>query len=110
MIDIRAAAGRATTSQPGIVTRHCFSSGSHYDPDNVCFGPLIAVDEHTVEPGMGFASHRHRGVQILSWVLAGDLSHRDAQAATTVLPGSVLLQRAGPGIEHSERNAREDVA
>ena len=109
MISVHRAASRFVTQQPGITTRHCFSSGSHYDPANVAFGALIAVDEHLVSPGAGFAAHRHRGVELVSWVLDGALLHSDATGrSVVVLPGSAQYQHAGSGIEHVECNASAD--
>ncbi len=91
---------------PGVTTRHCFSSGAHYDPANMAFGPLIALDEHVVAPGAGFGRHAHRGVDILTWVVAGTLRHEDtAGRVELVEPGTALRQSAGSGIEHVERNA-----
>ena len=108
MISIHRAASRLVTQQPGVTTWHCFSSGSHYDPANVAFGALIAVDEHLVSPGAGFAPHRHRGVELVSWVLDGALHHVDASRASLIEPGAVQHQIAGSGIEHVEWNASED--
>ena len=92
------------TSQPGIETRHVFSAGAHYDPDNLSFGPVIGCDEHTVATGAGFADHAHRGVVIVSWVLTGTLRHVDGDRDLTVVPGQVLVQATGDGIRHTESN------
>jgi quercetin 2,3-dioxygenase len=106
VIEVRRSADRFETVQAGIVTRHCFSSGAHYDPANVAFGALLAVDEHVVAPGAGFSRHAHRGIDIVSWVLAGTLRHEGAsESAILVTPGTALHQSAGSGIEHSEVNA-----
>jgi redox-sensitive bicupin YhaK (pirin superfamily) len=106
VIDVRPTAVRLETVQPGITTRHCFSSGAHYDPANIGFGSLIALDEHELAPGAGFGRHGHRGVEILSWVLTGTLHHEDtAGRVELVRPGTLLHQSAGSGIEHTERNA-----
>ncbi len=106
MIDVRRSADRFETVQPGIVTRHCFSSGAHYDPANVAFGALLAVDEHVLAPSAGFSRHAHRGIDIVSWVLAGTLRHEGPSPhPLLVTPGPVLHQAAGSGIEHSEANA-----
>jgi quercetin 2,3-dioxygenase len=103
-IDVRRAANRARIEQPGIVTWHSFSAGPHYDPNNISFGALIAHDEHLLAAAAGFPKHAHRGVDIVSWVLDGEL-HHDGQ---TIGVGSVLHQRTGDGIEHVETNARSD--
>lgn len=96
------------TEQPGIVTRHVFSAGSHYDPENLSAGPVIGCDEHVVAPGAGFDWHAHRGVVIVSWVLAGELRHEDADGRVLVVePGTVLVQATGSGVRHRETNASE---
>ena len=106
MIELHRAADRFETVQPGITTRHCFSSGAHYDPANTHFGALIAVDEHLLAPGAGFTRHAHRGVEIVSWVLDGALGHEDSAGRVELVePGTALHQSAGSGIEHTERNA-----
>lgn len=103
---IRSAA-RFRTEQPGIVSFHCFSAGPHYDPANLSFGPLLGWDEHLIAPGAGFAEHAHRGVEILSRVVAGQLSHAGAAGARLVGPGETFSQSAGDGIRHTERNVSE---
>ncbi|HEY3631857.1 MAG TPA: pirin family protein [Jatrophihabitantaceae bacterium] len=105
MIAIRRAADRTVTYGDGITTRHGFSAGAHYDPANVSFGRLIAHDLHVLAPGAGFGTHRHRSVEIVSWVLSGTLLHNDE---TAVRPGTVQHVSAGDGIEHSERNGGTD--
>ncbi|MFN2518395.1 MAG: pirin family protein [Jatrophihabitantaceae bacterium] len=108
MIDIRLAAARFETVRPGVTTRHCFSSGVHYEPDNTAFGPVLAVDEHVLAPGAGFGRHAHRGVEIVSWVLAGSLRHEESSGRTElVAPGTALCQSTGSGIVHVERNASD---
>ncbi len=107
MISVLRAADRFRTELDGIATRHCFSSGAHYDPENVACGPVIACDEHVVEPGAGFERHRHTGVELISWVLAGELRHESATRARTIGPGLVQHQLAGAPLEHAERNASD---
>lgn len=106
MIEVRGAASRYRTDQRGITTWHSFSAGAHYDPDNLRFGPITGCDEHIVEPGAGFDWHGHRGVLIVSWVLAGTLRHEDSNGVVRfVRPGVVLVQSSGEGIRHAETNA-----
>ena len=112
MITVHRAAQRFRTGQPGITTWHSFSSGAHYDPDNVAFGPVIACDEHLVAPGTGFGRHRHARVELVSWVIEGELRHEDdAGRAHGVAPGTAQYQLAGTGtgIEHVERNASDSA-
>ncbi|WP_049578462.1 pirin family protein [Streptomyces sp. SBT349] len=90
----------------GIDTRHVFSFGDFYDPDNARFGPLTACNEERLAPGAGFAPHPHRDVEIVSWVVEGELTHEDAAGRATVLaPGDVQRLTAGSGTTHAERNA-----
>jgi hypothetical protein len=106
MISVRRAAERFRTEQPGITTWHSFSSGPHYDPANLSFGPVVACDEHLVDPGAGFPSHPHARVELVSWVLDGSLEHEDPAGRTRVVaPGQAQYQLAGTGIRHAERNA-----
>lgn len=110
MITIHRAAARFRTESSGITTLHSFSSGAHYDPDNVSFGPVIACDEHLLDPGAGFERHPHARVELLSWVLDGALQHSDgAGRDRVVVPGQVQYQAAGSGIEHVERNASDSA-
>lgn len=105
-MNLRRAADRYHTEQPGIASWHCFSSGQYYDPDNVAFGRLIACDEHLLAPGAGFEPHSHAGVELVSWVLDGTLEHRDdAGRRQLIAPGRAQYQLAGAGIRHAERNA-----
>lgn len=100
---------RFRTERDGIESWHCFSAGSHYDPDNVAFGALIGVDEHLVAPGCGFDWHSHRGVTIISWILAGALRHeQDEHPPRIIRPGDVLVQITGDGIRHREMNAARE--
>jgi len=108
MIEIRRAGQRFRTDQPGITTRHSFSSGAHYDPGNLAFGPVVACDEHLLDPGAGFDRHPHARIELISWVLDGALCHEDADGRTrVVVPGQAQYQLAGAGIEHVERNASD---
>lgn len=89
----------------GVEARHAFSFSGHYDPKNVHFGALLAVNEETLAPGAGYDEHRHRDTEILTWVLSGALAHRDGDGhAGVVRPGMVQWQSAGSGITHTERN------
>jgi hypothetical protein len=106
MIDLRRAADRFRTDQPGITTWHSFSAGAHYEAENLSFGPLVGVDEHLVEAGAGFDWHAHRGVHIVSWVLDGTLRHEDSSGEVRLVrPGELFVQSAGTGIRHRETNA-----
>ena len=87
----------------GYFTRHSFSFGDHYDPENVAFGPLICNDDHRLKAGAGFDEHSHRDVEIVTWVLSGSLLHSDSEGRTAVVrPGEVQVLSAGSGVTHSE--------
>ncbi|MEO3751049.1 pirin family protein [Streptomyces sp. B6B3] len=90
----------------GIDTRHAFSFAGFYDPANVRFGPLTACNEERLAPGAGFDEHPHRDLEIVSWVIEGELTHEDSSGRVgTVRPGDVQRLTAGSGVRHVERNA-----
>ena len=93
----------------GIETWHAFSFGSHYDPQNVSFGLLLACNEERLAPNSGFAQHPHRDVEIVTWVIEGELHHEDdAGHRALVREGDIQRLSAGSGVLHSERNASPD--
>ncbi|MEU6170405.1 pirin family protein [Streptantibioticus parmotrematis] len=93
----------------GIETLHGFSFGPHYDPDNLRFGPLIAVNEERLAPGAGFEEHAHRDVEIVTFVVDGELAHDDTAGHRHVVrAGEIQWLSAGDGVRHTERNARPD--
>lgn len=102
---IRRAAVRAVTTTPWLTSRHSFSFGDHYDPDNTHYGLLLVNNDDIVSPGTGFDTHPHRDMEIVTWVLRGELSHRDSTGNHGVIyPGLAQRMSAGSGILHSERN------
>ncbi|MGH3344087.1 MAG: pirin family protein [Carbonactinosporaceae bacterium] len=106
MLDVRLGDARFATDDDEASTRHSFSFGSHYDPDNTHFGLLVAHNDHVVAPGSGFAPHDHRDVEIVTWVLAGVLAHEDSAGHCSVTrPGVIQRMSAGRGVRHAERNA-----
>lgn len=103
--DVRRAAERFRTETDGIVSRHSFSFGAHYDPTNVGHALLVAHNDDVVAPGSGYATHPHRDLEILTWVLDGGLLHEDSRGNTgLVVPGLAQRLSAGSGVLHSERN------
>ena len=88
-------------------TRHCFSFGPHYDPANTSFGPLVLHDEHRLAPGAGFAAHAHRGLDVVTWLLEGELVHGDSERRTVLTAGDLQVLRTGSGVVHSEHAGAE---
>lgn len=105
-LDVRRASDRFRTERGGITTLHSFSYGEHYDPDNVGFGPIIALNEECIPPGAGYEAHRHADVTIVTLVREGRLAHGATDGSSEILgPGDLRVVEAGAGIEHFERNA-----
>lgn len=107
MTYVQRAAERFRGGDPdaGIETWHAFSFSGFYDPDNVRFGPLAACNEERLAPGAGFAAHPHRDVEIVTWVVEGELTHEDSTGHVEVVrPGDLQRLSAGEGVHHSERN------
>lgn len=87
-------------------SRHSFKFGRHYHPAHGGHGLLIVSNDNKVAPGGGFGTHGHRDMEIVTWVLSGELEHRDSEGNYGVLhPGLAQRMSAGTGIEHSEMNA-----
>ena len=111
-IDIRRAADRLHTQLSWLDSWHSFSFGHHYDPANTHFGLLLVSNDDRVEPASGFGTHAHSDMEIVTWVLSGQLEHRDSEGNHGELyPGLAQRMSAGTGIRHSEMNPSrtEDV-
>ncbi len=105
-IDLRAAQTRYVTDIGWLDSRHSFSFGSHHDAANTGHGLLIVSNDDRVAAGGGFGTHSHRDMEIVTWVLSGELEHHDSEGNHGVLyPGLAQRMSAGSGIRHSEMNA-----
>ncbi len=108
-VDVRRAADRFATRIGWLDSKHCFSFGGHYRPDNTHFGLLLVSNDDVVAPGTGFETHPHRDMEIVTWVLSGSLVHQDSEGNSGVVhPGLAQRMSAGTGILHSEKNDYDD--
>lgn len=105
-VEIRRASATFVDRERGRLTRHGFSFGPHYDPENVSFGPMVCHDDHLLSGGLGFPDHPHADLEIVTWVLRGALTHADSSGhAATITPGTVQVLSAGGGVVHAETAA-----
>jgi len=107
-VDIRRAPDRGASRTEWLDSKHSFSFAGYYDPDNTHHGLLLVNNDDWVAPAAGFDTHPHRDMEIVTWVLQGEIAHRDSTGTDGVIyPGLAQRMSAGHGIRHSEINASE---
>jgi redox-sensitive bicupin YhaK (pirin superfamily) len=109
-IDVRRADSRFHTQLPWLDSHHSFSFSRHYDPSNTHHGLLLVSNDDVVRAGTGFSTHPHQDMEIVTWVLDGELEHKDSAGHKGIIyPGLAQRMSAGTGIWHSEMNPAGDA-
>lgn len=105
MLTLRPSDERGFADFGWLQARYTFSFANYHDPSHVGFGPLLVVNQDVIGAGRGFGEHGHASMEIVTYVIDGELAHKDSMGNGSVIrPGDVQLMQAGRGVRHSEFN------